>query len=57
MQIIMTTMMMRPGGIGSIYFLFPGNMLFGCSYKVALLESELEPNPKMETCFLSQNCH
>lgn len=49
-------MMMLPRGVGLIYFIFPGSMLFGRSYKIALWESELEPDPKIGKCFLSQSC-
>lgn len=47
----MTMMMMFLRVIGLIYLLFPGNTLFGCSYKIALLQSELEPSPKLGSAF------
>lgn len=51
--VLLMMTMMDPGVIGLMHLRFPGNMLFGCSHKIALLDSELEPSPKLGTCFLS----
>lgn len=39
----MRVMMMLPKGMNLICFILLENILFGCSHKTALLESEFEP--------------
>lgn len=56
LKVITTTLMMFSRVMCSVYLVFPGNTLFGCSYKIAL-ESELEPSLKVGKCFLCWNCH
>lgn len=46
---MVTVMFLRVMGL--MYLRFPGNMLLGCSYKIALFQSELEPCPKRGSAF------
>lgn len=39
----MRVMMMLPKGMSLICFILLENILFGCSHKIALLESDFEP--------------
>lgn len=41
-KMVRMRVMMLPKGMSLIYFILLENILFGCSHKIALLESELE---------------
>ena len=41
-KMVRMRVMMHPKGMSLIYFILLENILFGCSHKIALLDSELE---------------